>query len=454
MITKLGLGSIALFSIFLSLISAHSAEKVENPKDQNTQLIRSTNGTESFTIIYDDYYLDSNEFPAEAESTKRLLNTMKTLGWNFLPASETKREHQQNEPNFIGLYLCKNRDFNQIFSDTLKNIPLLFLHYEFKSEVTLEALDRFLIECFGTQLERGIPEFLKMSTVHVEKENDRLRYSAITPKNGIALDTLDININEDLTPEVLAAFRSQILEETSKRGDTLPVDSEGLRRFKGLLIIPSAQPLPSITETYKEQVKFIMPWVPTVQKTAFFPHPSRKKELMWAGGKWDNQRLTDRRYINLWSQLDKKANFFYTYGHPTWKDLCPNTYQGYVEGDGESFIRKINEHGICLVLHAEGHLEGGSPSGRIFEAAAAGAIIISDNHSYVREKFGDTVLYINHTAENFYTEINQHLEWIEKNPNKANQKAIDAHEIFREKLTLECQLNELHRNLKAAGLIK
>ncbi len=448
------IGSIILFSIFLSLISAHSAEKVEDSKNQENQLMRSTNGTESFTIIYDDYYLDSTIFPAEAESTKRLLNTMKTLGWNFLPASEAKQGCHQDESGFIGLYFCKNRNFNEIFSGTLTNIPLLFLHYEFKPQLTLEDLDKGLKEFFGTQLEVGIPELLETSTVHVKKEDNKLRYSVITLKNEIASETLNININEDLTPEVLALFRAQILEDTSGKGYTPPVDSEGLNRFKGLLITPSAQPLPSITKMYKEKINFIMPWVPTVQATTFSLDSSKKKGLMWAGGKWNNQRLTDQRYIDLWTKLDQKSGFFYTYGHSTWNNLCPNTYKGYVEGDGESFVRQINKHGICLVLHAEGHLAGGVPSGRIFEAAAAGAIIISDNHSYVREKFKDSVLYIDHTASDLYTEITNHLDWIEENPDEANQKAIKAHEIFNSRLTLECQLNELHRNLREAGLIK
>lgn len=108
----------------------------------------------------------------------------------------------------------------------------------------------------------------------------------------------------------------------------------------------------------------------------------------------------------------------------------------------------MNQHGISLVLHNGGHLQNKAPSGRIFEAAAAAAVIISDEHAFVKREFKNSVLYIDHRKFDLFSQIEKHMQWIKANPEKARAMAEKAHQIFLQKFTLEDQLNHLYNNIQ------
>jgi hypothetical protein len=88
----------------------------------------------------------------------------------------------------------------------------------------------------------------------------------------------------------------------------------------------------------------------------------------------------------------------------------------------------------------------GTPSSRLFEAAAAGAVIITDDFSFPREHFKDSVLYIDMEASERKVAdgIKHHMDWIRLHPEQADKMAEDSHKIFRDKLCLE----HLFRNLE------
>ena len=120
-------------------------------------------------------------------------------------------------------------------------------------------------------------------------------------------------------------------------------------------------------------------------------------------------------------------------------------YRGQIPLDGYSIIEKINNAGICLALNSPAHNAVGSVSNRTYEAAAAGAIIISDDNPYVRKYFGDSVFYIDTTLPEAIQieKIKEILDFIKNNQEKAYLMACKSQEIFVKNLALDEQVSGL-----------
>lgn len=189
---------------------------------------------------------------------------------------------------------------------------------------------------------------------------------------------------------------------------------------------------------YSKKGLYSKQWYPTAQyRTYRKVTPTR---LFCFLGHWGD-RLVDLRYQTLYHQLaqTKYANLF---GDPLVGIQYGEAFKGNINYDGESVINFISEMGICLVLHSETHLKYGIPSGRIFEAAAASAVIIADLNPFVIEHFGDTVLYIDQelSGEEMFKQIDAHMTWIRKHAKEALKMAQKAYRIFEEHFLLEQQL--------------
>jgi len=158
---------------------------------------------------------------------------------------------------------------------------------------------------------------------------------------------------------------------------------------------------------------------------------------------WGN-RLTDPKFTNLY-QLLNQSGFAKFYGVKKNKNVDPENYMGSIPFDGVSVITALQQHGIVLVFHSEIHNQESIPSARIFEAAAASAVIISDENPFVKKYFGDSVFYIDTTqsGENIFNQIKEHIATIFNDPERAMNKAKQAHEIFEKKFTMEKQLLNL-----------
>jgi hypothetical protein len=182
-------------------------------------------------------------------------------------------------------------------------------------------------------------------------------------------------------------------------------------------------------------------WYPTVQKQEY--RVTDPAYLFHICSTWGN-RYVDAKFRHLLSLLDKDPHTR-LYGSPKVKPLYPRSYQGMIPFDDGSLYERAAQAGVSLVIHSSEHNAHGLPSGRIFEAAASSTVIICDQNSFVRNHFGETVLYIN-TDENslsIYNQIQHHLEWIKANKSQALEKAQKAHAIYLEKFLLEDQLLRL-----------
>lgn len=185
----------------------------------------------------------------------------------------------------------------------------------------------------------------------------------------------------------------------------------------------------------------MLPWYTTCSSCSY--KPIENFRLFYCGTNLAHTSM-GQTYNQLFARLDR-TGYFDVYGKREQWRHTPRSYRGFIKADGESILKIMHNTGVTLVLHAPDHFEGGIPNGKIFEAAAASTIIISDRHPFILREFGDSVLYIDQTQspEKLFQEINSHMEWIRSHPEEARQKAESAHAIFSRKFTLETQLQEL-----------
>lgn len=181
-----------------------------------------------------------------------------------------------------------------------------------------------------------------------------------------------------------------------------------------------------------------VPFYPTV-----FEIPYQKislNELVTMIPVWGNRR-SEKRYKRLYSMLSQTGSVKF-YGVHKNQHIIKEGYMGAIPFDGVSVISTLQKHGIVLVLHSNIHNENGIPSSRIFEAAAASTVIISDKNSFVKQHFGDAVFYIDASlsAEEMFNQIQAHLRTIKAYPEIALNMAKKAHDIFTEKFEMSHQL--------------
>ena len=161
--------------------------------------------------------------------------------------------------------------------------------------------------------------------------------------------------------------------------------------------------------------------------------------IMYAGLHWDGSR-----HGRIFRGLDGRVPLR-LYGPPqAWVDRGAS-YLGTLPFDGVSIIGAIRDAGIALCLHKAAHRGANCPSTRLFEAAAAGALIITDDFDFPREWFRDSVLYVDAElpAPMVVEQIVSHVEWANRSPEAANRLAQRSNELFRRCLTLESMLRPL-----------
>ena len=161
--------------------------------------------------------------------------------------------------------------------------------------------------------------------------------------------------------------------------------------------------------------------------------------IMYAGVHWDGSR-----HGTIFNGLDGQIPLK-LYGPPeAWANRGAS-YCGTLPFDGFSLINAIRASGIALCLHKAAHREANSPGMRLFEAAAAGALIITDDFKFPREWFRDSVLYVDTELppRMVIERIVSHVQWARANWESANRLAQRSNALFRQRLTLETMLRSL-----------
>lgn len=182
-------------------------------------------------------------------------------------------------------------------------------------------------------------------------------------------------------------------------------------------------------------------WYPSCEKTDFVTLDYRR--LFCCGWAWGENRQGEE-YTKMFTLL-AQTKLLDVYGPEERWQFIREAARGFLPFDGSSLRQAIREAGIALVLHSSWHIEISAPSSRIFEAVAASAIAICDQHPFIQREFGDSVLYVDHTqpGEEMFKQIQAHIAWILSHPDEAEAMARRAHQIFLQKFTLEGQLELL-----------
>ncbi len=184
--------------------------------------------------------------------------------------------------------------------------------------------------------------------------------------------------------------------------------------------------------------------VPSVFSVPLRPFNDQpKNRLIYWGSTWDKAR---REYYKPFYDLLDQTGYLDIYGPAwSWEKMNLASYRGLLPMDDHTVVDKISESGIALILHSHVHLKGGVPTSRIFEAAAASAVIICDEHPFVKQNFGDAVLYIdpNQAPEKVFAEIDGHVKWVQEHPVEALKLARKAYDIFATRFTLEGEMQKI-----------
>jgi hypothetical protein len=219
--------------------------------------------------------------------------------------------------------------------------------------------------------------------------------------------------------------------------DLLVYDSEGIVNHAKTMLLRSNLKL-------DESFSF----VPSVPDIGCEPNVDDPK-LFYCGINWERCTNKEGRHHGLFELLDRKP-YMRIYGPKKFIDIEPwkgfKSYQFPVPFDGTSMIREINECGVSLVLSSDVHRKAGAATNRLYESCAAGAVIIADDNPFVKKYFHDAALFIDYDKDDpHYTfrQIDLHVKWIKKHPEEAKKLAIKAQKIFRDKFSLESQIDML-----------
>ena len=174
-----------------------------------------------------------------------------------------------------------------------------------------------------------------------------------------------------------------------------------------------------------------------------------KPYLFYCGMNWDVLVHGHGRNEGVMKKLDRKGVLRIfgpdeDWGIRPWAGY--QCYQRSIPFDGVSILEEISKCGICLALSSDKHRRTGIATNRVFEACAAGAVIIADDNPMVREMFGDAVLYIDYNrndAEDTCQQILEHYDWILEHREEAQQLAEKAQRLFREKYSLNTYLAQV-----------
>jgi hypothetical protein len=166
-------------------------------------------------------------------------------------------------------------------------------------------------------------------------------------------------------------------------------------------------------------------------------------KLFYCGVNWEVVYDGGRaRYGDLIHLLDSE-NIINIYGPEFFENIRPwdgfKNYKGSIPYDGQSMPKYIRESGIALVLSSEDHIQSGVASSRIYEALAAGVIILADKNPFIVREFGDTINYFDYgtSPRDAFHNIKEAYRSIINNPNKFLRKATEAQKIYKEKHLLE-----------------
>jgi hypothetical protein len=178
-------------------------------------------------------------------------------------------------------------------------------------------------------------------------------------------------------------------------------------------------------------------WFPSCQETILFGRP--RSGLAYLATGWDGDRHGD-----LIAEVSERCDLHF-YGPSKSASAFNMLNPIALPFDGTSVLSELGVRSASLCLHSDAHRRNGTPCARVFEAAAAGAIIISDENQFVRKTFGDSALYVDveTSSRDAADAVARHLAWITSHSDDAERMRAVAHEKFVKQFSFEVLLRQL-----------
>lgn len=208
--------------------------------------------------------------------------------------------------------------------------------------------------------------------------------------------------------------------------------------YEGYLLTFDPDEYRYLTEFYNPfDGKPYINWYPTCPKINI--EPKGHKTIFWITANW-GKRLESKSFADFTKLLMASENAD-VYG----RSCLDVKTKGLIPFGDDELYKISSSSGISLIIHSDQHNLFGIPSGRIFEAAAVGNIIICDQNPFVKKFFQDTVLYFQpcDNPVEMASRIFSVYDFIKKNQTIAKAMAERSHQIFIDHFLLENQILKL-----------
>ncbi len=182
------------------------------------------------------------------------------------------------------------------------------------------------------------------------------------------------------------------------------------------------------------------------------PPAADTARVFYIGANWEklaHQSTGHQRHAGLFELLDKSGECeFYGLqkqnGVALWDNIT--SYQGELPFDqGRSILRESARCGISLVLSSSRHIDSAVASTRVFQAFAAGTVVISDRNPFIERHFGDCCYFFDYGRDAAQTSANilAAVELIRNNWSRARARAEQGREIFQQHFDLQHELENV-----------
>lgn len=226
---------------------------------------------------------------------------------------------------------------------------------------------------------------------------------------------------------------------------TAPQHWDNIKSYDGFGISSPSQEQLVRALKFKSPDEYLFTKIYPSTNSTVFQKPEKFDSPVYIGSNWSKDRHKDFFLF---------AKNICVYGSKNrWQELASkgSAYKGELPCDGSSALKMYHQAGIGLALHHPGHIQEHIPSMRPFEIAASGAVMIADQHPFVRRVFGDNALYLDTELEasELASQLEEHVHWIKSHLSQAQEMAHACHEVFNSKFSLEVILENLVNDVQA-----
>lgn len=183
------------------------------------------------------------------------------------------------------------------------------------------------------------------------------------------------------------------------------------------------------------------------------PRPHDRYRAFYCGINWEKLTNQPARHDAVLRDLDRQG-ILDVYGPREIRGVkLWDGYEGYrgsLPFDGRTIIHKIAAAGTCLVFSSDAHMRSGIMSNRLFEALAAGAVVIGDEHPFIPRAIGDNFVSVPSSlpAEERARRIGETLARFSRHPEEAVAMASASQAALIASYHLCSQLADVYESVQ------